>query len=125
MNTTLREMVKARRAAELPFANAPRPHHATKPQGFALTVEATDGGIWVLPWHRFFHGYYQTEPRGETLALTFASHEVVIGGRNLAGLADAVAEDRLHLLRDVPAKYARSSDSEPFIAKIEVRPLKA
>ncbi len=69
--------------------------------------------------------YHQTEPDRETLILNFASHEVVTSGRNLAGLADAVAEDRLHVLRDIPAKYARHSESEPSLEKIEVRAFEA
>lgn len=116
--STLQQTVNARRAGQ------PEPAHlcyATKPQCASLVLECSGGERWVLPWVHFVFGRHGVDGGGERLTLTFASHEVIVQGQNLAPLADEAAGLRLEVLRELPTAYRAASGPEPFVEKIIVR----
>lgn len=94
---------------------------STNPQAPTVVVEATGGRRWVLPWVHLLNAQHDDDKNSETLLLCFASHEVVVSGRNLAPLVEDVARLRLEVLREAPGRYAPSVDPEPFIGEIQVR----
>ncbi len=116
--STLKQTLNARRAEE---PEAGHICYATKPQCSSLVLECTSGERWVLPWVHFVFGRHVADKGGERLVLTFASHEVIVHGRQLAQLADEAANLRLEVLRELPARYQAASAVEPFIEKIDLR----
>lgn len=84
----------------------------------ALRVVLATGESWVFPWSRFLHARFL----GGELVLTFAEHRVEIYGRNLAYVFQQyVAQERLSMIREIPAEYAAvAGPKDTFISSIVV-----
>lgn len=114
----LQKSLDALSALEADEAN---PCYSTGQRLPTLVIEGPGGRRWVLPWQQFLNAQHESGGNGETLLISFATHEVSITGRNLGPLADDIAHFRLEILREAPRKYANSTDGDPFVAEIQVR----
>src|ERR1019366_304290 len=97
------------------------PFYATNDGVITLRVESSGGEVWMLPWHHFIFGRYESGDH-ERLVLTFVAHEVALRGLNLAGLMPEVVNQRIEWLRTAPGKYLKAVGAEPAIDHIRVRP---
>jgi hypothetical protein len=115
--STLNESLQARRIT------VPSPEqlgYSIKPQNISLRLKCSAGQSWTLPWAHFSFAHLAVVESSEKLVLTFASHEVIIHGKNLQTLDDEAANCRLEKLHATALKYALS-DSEVRIESISVK----
>ncbi len=87
----------------------------------------------VLPWSYFVEAEYfpsdnvapgtSTASFAEQIQMTFGSREIVMRGRNLVALADAIMKHRIVEIREVPERFlhADAADGEPLIVHMEIR----
>jgi hypothetical protein len=90
--------------------------------GSALVLNTWQTGRWAFPWSYFLSVHHQADADGECLHLAFTHHEVVIAGRNLAGLVDDLAAQRIESLSELPERFSENAGKdEPRIWRMVVR----
>ncbi|OAM86925.1 hypothetical protein OH491_15230 [Termitidicoccus mucosus] len=139
----LREEIERRRAARNAqadgggIADATAPARAGETGAVAapsnapscLRITKTNGQCWLLPWACFHGASHDPDVssadgnagRCERLRLVFLRHEVILHGRGLAGLVDAIEAARLRKLDEVAEKFRAATGDGPVIVKIEVK----
>jgi len=145
---SLNDCLERRRAAETssPEKSTPPPAPSTaasaKPQSgvmpHAHAPEKQDGGsggglllrcwnrlVWAFPWTHFMEAQFETAaPSGaDSIRLIFGKREVVLRGRNLAGLMELIARQSLAEVREIPVSQITPSDAEsgvPVVWEIRV-----
>ena len=60
----------------------------------------------------------------QTLTLGFATADLVVSGNRLDLITAALSEGTLKAVRAIPSRYAELHPKQPFVAKIESRPVK-
>ena len=117
--STLQETLQQRRTAEPPHG---RSCDSAEAPVRSLQIHSGNGEKWVLPWSHFTAARHQGTGENEQLVLSFANHEVILGGVRLALLLSEIASFHLDCLRDMPAKFRAQADQDkPFIVRISVR----
>ena len=108
-------------------ATAPRSDESSlaaweqNPQAQALRVDLQSGVFFVLPYSHFAFAHFSSEADGETLRVSFATHDVRVSGRNLRELGLALQKLTVDWIREVPARYAALSEKGcTFIERIEI-----
>jgi hypothetical protein len=92
----------------------------------ALVVNLFSGKRWAFPWNYFVCVEYAKDATGDRLVLRFTHYEILVEGRHLVGLVDDVAMQRVEHLRELPERFAAETNrGEPFIGRIQVRPVAA
>jgi hypothetical protein len=88
----------------------------------ALVLNTWQAGRWAFPWSYFLSAHHHADADGECLHLAFTHYEVVIAGRNLAGLVDDLAMPRVESFSEIPERFGHVIDPlQPAIWKIDVR----
>jgi hypothetical protein len=96
----------------------------SNPQAQALRVDLQSGVFFVLPYSQFAFAHFQRDGEGESLCITFSSHEIRLTGRNLRELGLALQKLSVDWVREAPARYAGLAARESaFIERIEVHDL--
>jgi hypothetical protein len=98
------------------------PCHTTDAQSLTLTVQSSPHETWVFPWPQLAFARL-TRADAEQLCLTFASHEVIVQGRNLTGLLEPLVRLHLASVRAGPVALAASALDHPYIDGLTVRPI--
>lgn len=118
--SSLKEAVAERRAAQAAGAS----HAISSSPAATLVVSTWQGETWVLPWAQMTKAHFGGSSAPERLELSFPHLLVIMHGYRLRGLLDDLAAFRLSTLRDFPPDYHPPGEAgEPFVARIEVRPL--
>lgn len=90
----------------------------------ALVLNTWQTGRWAFPWSYFLSAHHHADTDGECLHLAFTHHEVVIAGRNLSGLVDDLAAQRIESLCELPERFSKNvGPDEPRIWRMIVRPV--
>ncbi|MEO6002303.1 MAG: hypothetical protein ABIZ04_21240 [Opitutus sp.] len=90
----------------------------------ALVVNLFSGKRWAFPWSYFVCVEYEKDAAVDRLIIRFTHYEILLEGRHLVGLVDDVAMQRVEHLRELPERFAAgTSTGEPFIDRIQVRPV--
>jgi hypothetical protein len=107
-------------------------------------VSATSGQVvafiefWPTPHNRLGYGagqllHYQLLTRNpghdpaempQVLTLGFATADVVVSGKRLEAVAELLVEGRLKSLAVLPERFAELNPRAPFVAKIDVKPVR-
>lgn len=114
MSTLHQEVVRRRaeEADEVSFVTA-------RERQLSLVVSPWTGESWVLSWSQFARAYVDRE----RIDLVFGDSLVVVTGRNLRTLLDAIASHRLSVLRELPPEYrGEPGAGEAFVSAVEVTP---
>ena len=110
----------------------------------ACVVSATSAQVvafiefWPTPHNRLGYGstqllHYQLLTRNpghdpaempQVLTLGFATADVVLFGRRLEAVAELLAEGRLKSVSALPDRFAELNPTKPFVAKIEIKPVR-
>lgn len=98
-----------------------RAFHAVDRRQIRLKIRPT-----LAPWDRVTYSYLLHMPEddhGTYLALVFTYLTVVIKGRNLQELAEAIADERCEFIQAYnPAKWSKPKDvSAAYIERIEIQ----
>ncbi|OAM91143.1 hypothetical protein OH491_05100 [Termitidicoccus mucosus] len=140
----LREEIERRRAARNAHADVGGSADATAPARAGetgavaappasapscLRITKTNGQCWLLPWTCFHGASHDPDGssadgnagRGERLRLAFLRHEVILHGRELVGLVDAIEAARLRKLDEIAEKFRAATGDGPVIVQIEVK----
>ncbi len=97
--------------------------HSLEAHATALVVVLSATETWLLPWHHLSAARLFISDARDELRLTFTDYEVTLLGRRLAVLGELIATGRLGAVRAAPARYAKSTDTEPFIESLRLRAL--
>ena len=91
------------------------------PQARGLRVEMSPSHSIILPWEHFAFAEFTSEEAGETLTLSFSTHEFVVHGRMLRRIEAAIQRLELSSLSIVPDKFrSLIGENQPFISSIEM-----
>ena len=111
-------------ASALPAADSAFLAWESNPQAQAVRVDLQSGVFYVLPYSQFAFAHFQRDGEGESLCVTFSSHEVRLTGRNLRELGLALQKLSVDWIREAPARYAALVARDcVFIERIEVQDL--
>ncbi|HAA13075.1 MAG TPA: hypothetical protein DCE41_15835 [Cytophagales bacterium] len=84
-----------------------------------LTLKQLDGTLHLFRTVQLLHA--ELTPSRDNLTLLFPTHTVAITGFALQPIFDALAQDRLALVRAFDKRYASQVlESDPFVKEIEV-----
>jgi len=87
--------------------------------GFCCQFVTVEAECYLLPFQRLV--FVETDRSGATLKAVFSSHEVLLKGRNLAQVKDALARSRNFTVRAVDVRRTEDyRDEDLFISCIEV-----
>ena len=115
--STLKEEVLERRAAQAAVASCVL---ATAPTS-ALTLNLWSGEVWVLPWAQLSSAWLTGSEHDQQIEILFPQHRVIVGGRRLKIVVEAIAAFRVTAIRDFPPDYPHSaSSSDAFVTKLTV-----
>jgi len=95
--------------------------YTTEPQARCLRIEISPGRSLLLPLDQFAFAEFTNEEKEQLLHLSFASHEVMVRGRALRRIENALHKLELSFLIALPAKFhSLVPDGQPKIRKIDV-----
>ena len=118
--STLDEELAARRASK----ERRRSFALAKSESRTLVLNLWQSDQWILPWAQFVSARLAQDENGHRLELSFASVRVLLTGENLHGLMEPLASFRVSSLYDLPPEYGMEGEKgEPYVSRLEVRPL--
>lgn len=95
--------------------------YTTDPQARCLRIEVSPGHAILLPLDQFAFAEFTNEEKEQLLHLSFASHEIMIRGRELQRIENALHKLELSFLMALPKKYhLLIADNLPKIREIIV-----
>ena len=75
----------------------------------------------MLPFEHFIYSEFSTGEETETLKIVFATHEVVLRGRLLRRLEQAMQRTELAFVTAIPERYhALVGETQPMIREVAV-----
>jgi hypothetical protein len=83
-----------------------------EPSSACLRIEPPGGELHVFPYQHFVTALLTRSEDGETLRLSFSSHQVEITGRNLRDLLLALQDFAVKWVRNAPERFAMLAESE-------------
>jgi len=87
-----------------------------------IRVEIPEGEVHLFPYGQLVTACLARTEEGETVRITFASHEVEIIGRNLRDLLLALQDFAVKWIRATPQRYQSLVDGEGgIVSKIAVK----
>lgn len=94
------------------------------PDRTCLRVEARADEVFIFPYQQFFGAHHVRAVAGETLKITFSTHEVTLTGLRLEKLLTALEEFAVAWIKPLPSRYRDlNQDSEALITAVDVRAL--
>lgn len=95
---------------------------ATEPGTRALRIEPAPGHLYLLPYDQFVFAELEREADDQRLRVIFATHELVVSGRFLKRIVDALQRGELGHLTLLPENVrATIPTGQPVIQNLEVR----
>jgi len=90
------------------------PHAAEKQGGGGLLLRFWNRVIWTLSWTHFMDAQFEPSVASgaDSIRLVFAKREIVLLGRNLAGLMEPIARQLLGEVREMPEGHMTPANAE-------------